>query len=106
MGMQKVAVYFLSSFKLRNFVEKTVIGDVYYKLFSLLKLQVHWGQHPLRPEFLESTYLLYEATSDPYYLHVGEQVLKSLQKHAWVPCGYAAVKDVRTGAHEDRSVKF
>ncbi|XP_071551477.1 ER degradation-enhancing alpha-mannosidase-like protein 3 [Panulirus ornatus] len=68
--------------------------------------QVHWGQHPLRPEFLESTYLLYLATDDPYYLKVGEQVLRSLQKHAWVPCGYAAVKDVRTGVHEDRMDSF
>ncbi|XP_068226665.1 ER degradation-enhancing alpha-mannosidase-like protein 3 isoform X2 [Palaemon carinicauda] len=68
--------------------------------------QVHWGGHPLRPEFLESTYLLYLATDDPYYLRVGEQVLRSLQKHAWVPCGYAAVKDVRTGVHEDRMDSF
>ncbi|XP_042885178.1 ER degradation-enhancing alpha-mannosidase-like protein 3 isoform X2 [Penaeus japonicus] len=68
--------------------------------------QVHWGQHPLRPEFLESTYLLYLATDDPYYLRVGEQVLRSLQKHTWVPCGYAAVKDVRTGVHEDRMDSF
>uniref|UniRef100_A0A6A7G4Y3 alpha-1,2-Mannosidase n=1 Tax=Hirondellea gigas TaxID=1518452 RepID=A0A6A7G4Y3_9CRUS len=68
--------------------------------------QVHWGQHPLRPEFVESTYLLYEATEDPYYLRVGREVLKSLQQHAWVPCGYAAVKDVRTGGHEDRMDSF
>lgn len=53
--------------------------------------QVHWGNHPLRPEFLESTYYLYEATRDSYYLHVGKKVLESLQKYAWVPCGYAAV---------------
>ena len=32
--------------------------------------QVHWGQHPLRPEFVESTYFLYRATGDPYYLEV------------------------------------
>ncbi|PSN33488.1 hypothetical protein C0J52_15395 [Blattella germanica] len=68
--------------------------------------QVHWGQHPLRPEFLESTYFLYRATNDPYYLEVGRNVLKSLQKYARVPCGYAAVKDVRTGMHEDRMDSF
>jgi len=49
--------------------------------------QVHWAQHPLRPEFVESTYFLYKATNDPYYLEVGKQALKSLQKHARVPCG-------------------
>ncbi|CAG0883021.1 unnamed protein product [Darwinula stevensoni] len=68
--------------------------------------QVHWGQHPLRPEFLESTYLLYHATGDPYYLEVGKKVLKSLQIHARVPCGFAAVSDVRTGVHEDRMDSF
>ncbi|XP_049786542.1 ER degradation-enhancing alpha-mannosidase-like protein 3 [Schistocerca cancellata] len=68
--------------------------------------QVHWGQHPLRPEFLESTYFLYRATGDPYYLEVGRSVLRSLQKYARVPCGYAAVKDVRTGLHEDRMDSF
>ncbi|CAH1119531.1 unnamed protein product [Phaedon cochleariae] len=68
--------------------------------------QVHWGNHPLRPEFLESTYFLYSATGDPYYLEVGRKVLKSLQKYARVPCGYAAVNDVRTGKKEDRMDSF
>ncbi|KAG1692971.1 ER degradation-enhancing alpha-mannosidase-like protein 3 [Nymphon striatum] len=68
--------------------------------------QVHWGQHPLRPEFVESTYFLYKATGDPYYLQAGKNVLLSLEKHARVPCGFAAVKDVRTGSHEDRMDSF
>lgn len=68
--------------------------------------QVHWGNHPLRPEFLESTYFLHMATGDPYYLEVGKDVLKSLQKYARVPCGYAAVNDVRTGKQEDRMDSF
>ncbi|KAK3921243.1 ER degradation-enhancing alpha-mannosidase-like protein 3 [Frankliniella fusca] len=68
--------------------------------------QVHWGQHPLRPEFLESTYFLYKATGDSYYLEVGRKVLKSLQRYARVSCGYAAVKDVRTNVHEDRMDSF
>lgn len=68
--------------------------------------QVHWGQHPLRPEFLESTYFLYRATEDPHYLQVGKSVLQSLQKFARVPCGYATVKDVRTGLHEDGMDSF
>ena len=33
-------------------------------------------------------------------------MLKSLQKHARVTCGYAAVKDVRTLQHEDRMDSF
>uniref|UniRef100_A0A6B2EDQ8 alpha-1,2-Mannosidase n=1 Tax=Phlebotomus kandelakii TaxID=1109342 RepID=A0A6B2EDQ8_9DIPT len=68
--------------------------------------QIHWGQHPLRPEFIESTYFLYKATGDHYYLQVGKKVLRTLQQHAKVPCGYAAVNDVRTGKHEDRMDSF
>ncbi|XKL61531.1 hypothetical protein PGB90_008588 [Kerria lacca] len=68
--------------------------------------QILWGQHPLRPEFLESTYFLYRATGDHYYLHVGRTVLRSLQTYARVACGYASVKDLRTGAHEDSMDSF
>ncbi|OQR79004.1 ER degradation-enhancing alpha-mannosidase 3-like [Tropilaelaps mercedesae] len=68
--------------------------------------QVHWGQHPLRPEFIESTYFLYKATGDPYYLEVGRRVVDSLQSLARVPCGFAAVKDVRTGSKDDRMDSF
>ncbi|XP_023950871.1 ER degradation-enhancing alpha-mannosidase-like protein 3 [Bicyclus anynana] len=68
--------------------------------------QVHWGQHPLRPEFLESTYFLHRATGDEHYLQVGKMVLKALQQHTRVPCGYAAVNDVRTRVQEDRMDSF
>ncbi|XP_060736925.1 ER degradation-enhancing alpha-mannosidase-like protein 3 isoform X2 [Tachysurus vachellii] len=68
--------------------------------------RVHWAQHPLRPEFAESTYFLYKATRDPYYLEVGRTVLDNLNRFARVPCGFAAMKDVRTGSHEDRMDSF
>uniref|UniRef100_A0A667XEV0 alpha-1,2-Mannosidase n=1 Tax=Myripristis murdjan TaxID=586833 RepID=A0A667XEV0_9TELE len=68
--------------------------------------RVHWAQHPLRPEFAESTYFLYKATGDPYYLEVGRTVLDNLNRFARVPCGFAAMKDVRTGSHEDRMDSF
>uniref|UniRef100_A0A8C4R6P3 alpha-1,2-Mannosidase n=1 Tax=Eptatretus burgeri TaxID=7764 RepID=A0A8C4R6P3_EPTBU len=68
--------------------------------------RVHWAQHPLRPEFAESTYFLYKATGDLYYLQVGKSIVSNLNKHARVPCGFAAVKDVRTGSHEDRMDSF
>ncbi|XP_023699526.1 ER degradation-enhancing alpha-mannosidase-like protein 3 isoform X1 [Paramormyrops kingsleyae] len=68
--------------------------------------RVHWAQHPLRPEFAESTYFLFKATRDPYYLEVGRTVLENLNRFARVPCGFAAMKDVRTGSHEDRMDSF
>jgi len=79
-----------------NFLPEAVTQD----------FQVYWGQHFLRPEFLESTYFLYKATKDPHYLQVGKQVLRALQKYARVTCGYAAVKDVRMMSQEDRMDSF
>ncbi|KAJ3605288.1 hypothetical protein NHX12_027338 [Muraenolepis orangiensis] len=70
------------------------------------EFRVHWGQHPLRPEFAESTYYLYKATADPYYLRVGQSIVEKLNAYARVPCGFAAVQDVRTGTHEDRMDSF
>jgi len=49
---------------------------------------------------------LYRATGDHYYLGVGRKVLKSLQMYARVPCGYAAVSDVRTNKHDDTMDSF
>ncbi|CAN9504969.1 unnamed protein product [Ophioblennius macclurei] len=70
------------------------------------EFRVHWGQHLLRPEFAESTYYLYKATGDPYYLRVGQSIVDKLNAYARVPCGFAAVQDVRTGTHEDRMDSF
>lgn len=50
--------------------------------------------YPLRPEFIESTLMLYHATRDPFYLQVGEQILRGLQRTK-TSCGFAAV----AGAH-------
>ena len=114
---------------------KDLIGCVHFLLLKAFttEFRVHWGQHPLRPEFAESTYYLYkvtretnhvsgrttlqtgvfpktappflplfQATGDPYYLRVGQSIAEKLNAHARVPCGFAAVHDVRTGTHEDR----
>ncbi|KAM9306797.1 ER degradation-enhancing alpha-mannosidase-like protein 3 isoform 4-T6 [Pholidichthys leucotaenia] len=70
------------------------------------EFRVHWGQHLLRPEFAESTYYLYKATGDPHYLRVGQSIVEKLNAYTRVPCGFAAVQDVRTGTHEDRMDSF
>lgn len=43
-----------------------------------------------------------QATGDPYYLEAGRTIMDNLNRFARVPCGFAAMKDVRTGSHEDR----
>lgn len=62
--------------------------------------------YPLRPEFIESTYHLYLATKDPFYLQVGEMVVEDLNNRTRVPCGFASIGDVQTGRLEDRMESF
>jgi len=62
--------------------------------------------YPLRPELVESTYLLYRATKNPFYLHVGRDILYSLNNHTKAKCGYATVHDVHDMSLEDRQESF
>ena len=59
-----------------------------------------------RPEFIESTYHIYRATLDPWYLHVGEMTLKDMKRLCWVPCGLSGIQDVRTGERNNRMESF
>ena len=59
-----------------------------------------------RPEFAESTYYLYRATKDPWYLHVGEMVLRDIKRRCWTKCGWAGIQDVRNGDLSDRMESF
>ncbi|KAI9096525.1 glycoside hydrolase [Phlyctochytrium arcticum] len=62
--------------------------------------------YPLRPELIESTYMLYQATKDPYYLYVGEQMLHDIDALTRTPCGFAALSNVEMGYKEDRMESF
>ena len=62
-----------------------------------------WGG---RPEFLESTWYLFRATNDPWYMHVGEMCLDDIRKRCWTECGWAGLEDVRTGELKDRMESF
>jgi hypothetical protein len=62
-----------------------------------------WGG---RPEFIESTWYLYRATKDPWYLHVGEMALRDIKRRCWTKCGWAGLQDVRSGELSDRMESF
>ena len=62
-----------------------------------------WGG---RPEFIESTYHIYRATQDPWYLHVGEMVLRDIKRRCWTKCGWSGIQDVRSGDKSDRMESF
>ncbi|KAJ5895545.1 hypothetical protein N7495_007236 [Penicillium taxi] len=59
-----------------------------------------------RPEFIESTYYIYRATQDPWYLHVGEMVLRDIKRRCWTKCGWAGLGNVQTGEMIDRMESF
>ncbi len=84
-----------------------------WKKFGCLPERYNWALgsaavnfYPLRPELAESTYLLYQATKSPFYLHVGRDILESLNTHTRTHCGYATVHDVIDKSLEDRQESF
>jgi hypothetical protein len=62
-----------------------------------------WGG---RPEFIESTWYIYQATKDPWYLHIGEMTLRDIKRRCWTKCGWAGLQDIRTGELNDRMESF
>lgn len=65
---------------------------LYYSIwrrFGALPERFNWQNvspdlafYPLRPELIESTYLLYQATKNPFYFHVGQEIIESLNKYS------------------------
>ncbi|KAL9115911.1 MAG: hypothetical protein Q9227_000279 [Pyrenula ochraceoflavens] len=62
-----------------------------------------WGG---RPEFIESTWYLYRATKDPWHLHTGEMTLRDIKRRCWAKCGWAGIRDVKSGELGDRMESF
>lgn len=96
--------------------EAICIHALYYtiwKKYGVLPERFNWQRispdvmfYPLRPEFVESTYLLYQATKNPFYLHVGRDILTSLNNLTKARCGYATVHSVLDMTLEDRMESF
>ncbi|KAI1319085.1 alpha mannosidase-like protein [Mortierella claussenii] len=74
--------------------------------FDFVKQTVAIANYPLRPEFIESNYFLYRATKDPFYLEVGEMILRDLQAYTKTKCGWSSLRSVVDKKHEDRMESF
>jgi mannosidase alpha-like ER degradation enhancer 1 len=59
--------------------------------------RLEWKGYPGRPEFIESTYYLYRATKDDFYLRVGRRILDDLRRRTKTKCGFATMRNVETG---------
>ncbi|KAJ4842505.1 Alpha-mannosidase I mns5 [Turnera subulata] len=62
--------------------------------------------YPLRPELAESTFYLYQATKDPWYIEVGESIVNSLNLYTKVEGGFASIRDVTNMEKEDHQHSF
>lgn len=61
---------------------------------------------PGRPELVESIYFLYQATKDPWYLHVGEMIMDDIYARCKTRCGWTGLQNVGTGERSDRMESF
>ncbi|CAF2050695.1 unnamed protein product [Rotaria magnacalcarata] len=102
---------------LRGDIDEAIcLHALYYSIwrkFGVLPERFNWQIkmpdvlfYPLRPEFIESTYFLYQATKNPFYLHVGRDILDNLNTYTRAECGFATVHDVRDKTLEDRMESF
>jgi len=102
---------------LRGDIEEAICSHaIYYAIwqrYGVLPERFNWQMkapevlfYPLRPEFAESTYLLYQATKHPFYLHVGSDILSSLEAHTKAECGYATIHNIYDKSLEDRMESF
>jgi len=48
----------------------------------------------LRPETIESLYILYYVTGDPHYQDLGWQIYKGIEQYCKTPVAYSSINDV------------
>ncbi|CAI9725282.1 degradation-enhancing alpha-mannosidase 2 [Octopus vulgaris] len=78
------------------------------EFYNIPKADAHANRegYPLRPELIESTMYLYQATKDPYLLQIGVDMLESIEQVTKTRCGFATVKDVTDHRLENRMESF
>lgn len=88
-----------------NFNELEKIWYHYKGLPEILdlgeKITIDHGYH-LRPELIESAYLLYRATKKDKYLQLGKSVIEVLQDCCKTECGFSSLSNVHNRTIEDR----
>jgi len=76
------------------------------ELYNFKYKEVIVNSYLLRPEFIESNYMLYQATKDPYYLEIGEMILNDIEEFCRTECGYAQLSPLTSFQKEDRMESF
>ena len=76
------------------------------EVFNTQTRQAEVKAWPLRPELVESTLFLYQATKHHSYLDLGERIILDIVNRTKVDCGLAALANVQTGERENRMHSF
>jgi len=69
-------------------------------------MKVEHGGYPLRPEIVESTYILHQLTKDPKYLAMGKQMWEDFVRYCRTEVAYAGLKNVETKEKTDYMHSF
>ena len=69
-------------------------------------MEVEWGGYPLRPEALESAYILYQLTGDKRYKAMGWDIFQRIDRWCRTDVGFAHLADVRTKEQDDGMESF
>lgn len=69
-------------------------------------MQIPYAGYALRPEIVESTYYLYQATHDEKYLVMGRALFRDFVRHCRTDAGYAALESVVTKQRKDRMESY
>jgi len=66
------------------------------EVFNYQTMKVEHGGYPLRPEIVESTYILHQLTKDPKYLAMGAKMWKDSMKYCRTDVAYTGLRNVET----------
>jgi mannosidase alpha-like ER degradation enhancer 2 len=64
------------------------------ELLDYRSMKVLDARYPLRPEIIESAYVLHRVTKDPRYLEMGKTFFEALRRDCRVAAGYTVLEDV------------
>ena len=76
------------------------------EVFNYQTMKVEQGGYPLRPEIVESTYILYQLTKDAKYLAMGKQMWEDFVKFCRTDVAYAGLRNVETKEKTDYMHSF
>jgi len=103
--LMKTCVYFYTSQPTGLSAEE--YKWVTYQAESLVPISTS-TDYRLRPETVESLFILYRVTGDSRYREIGWEIFQSIEKHCRTDIAYASVKDVTKipVEHEDKMESF